>query len=168
MEKQHTARVWTFGDDINTDLILPGFALWQPVAEQPRHCFSANRPGWSAQVLPGDLIVAGRNFGTGSGRPIGQVFAGLKIGGIVAESFNGLGMRNCINAGIPVLPCPGIAGAFKEGEIAEVGWRTGLVRNAGTGATVQGVPLPVALQQIVEAGGVFAALKKEGFIASDA
>jgi len=157
-------KVWKFGDDINTDLVIPGFAIFLSREEQPKHCFSANRPGWVDEVRPGDVLVAGRNFGVGSARPIGNVFLGLGISGIVAESFNGLGLRNCINVGLPVLPCRGIVDAFAEGDVAEVDWATGAVRNVAKGTTLQGQPVPGALQDIVSAGGVEAILRHEGYL----
>jgi 3-isopropylmalate/(R)-2-methylmalate dehydratase small subunit len=157
-------RVWKFGDDINTDLVIPGFAIFLPRGEQPRHCFSANRPGWVDEVKPGDVLLAGRNFGVGSARPIGDVFLQLGISGIVAESFNGLGLRNCINVGLPVLPCKGIVDTFEEGDIAEVDWSTGAVRNLTNGTTLQGQPVPKSLRDIVSAGGVEAVLRNEGFL----
>src|SRR3974390_3783286 len=91
-----TGRVWKFGDDINTDLVIPNFAVLMTLEEQLRHCFSANRPGWVDEVQPGDVIIAGRNFGVGSARNIGAVFHGLGIGGGVADSFNGLGLRDSL------------------------------------------------------------------------
>ncbi len=156
-------RVWKFGDDINTDLIFPNVAFIKPATEQPAYCFSANRPGWSGEVQPGDLIVGGRNFATGSGRAIGRIFAGLKIAGILAETVNGLGMRNCINFGIPVLPAPGVAGFFEEGDIAEVDWAGGEIKNLTQGTSMKGNPLPEALRDIADAGGVMPILIKEGF-----
>lgn len=158
------ARVWKFGEDINTDLIFPNVAFLKPEEEQPRYCFSANRPGWSDQVKPGDLIVGGRNFGTGSGRPIGKIFTALKVGGIVADTFNGLGLRNCINYGLPTLPCPGITKAVDEGDTLEVDWNTGVVKNLTKGTTLKGTPIPRPLLDIVDAGGVMAVLKREGYI----
>ena len=159
-------KVWKFGDDINTDLIIPGFAIFLPRDKQPGHCFSANRPGWVDEVRPGDVLVAGRNFGVGSARPIGDVFVQLGISGIVAESFNGLGLRNCINVGLAVLPCKGIVDAFEEGDIAEVDWTTGAVRNVTKSTKLQGQPVPKALQDIVVAGGVEAVLRNEGYLVS--
>ena len=115
-----SGRVWKFGDDINTDLVIPNFAVLMSLEEQLAHCFSANRPGWVEEVEAGDVLVVGRNFGVGSARNIGAVFHGLGISGVVAESFNGLGLRNCINAGLPSLPCPGVLEVFDEGDVAEV------------------------------------------------
>jgi 3-isopropylmalate/(R)-2-methylmalate dehydratase small subunit len=157
-------RVWKFGDDINTDLVIPGFAIFMPADEQPRHCFSANRPGWVDEVAEGDVLLAGRNFGVGSGRPIGEVFVRLGIKAVVAESFNGLGLRNCVNVGLPSLPCPRILGSFDEGDIAEVDAVTGVVRNLTSGVSITGNPLPPAIQEIVEAGGVEARLRASGHL----
>ena len=159
-------KVWKFGDDINTDLVIPGFAVMWTLEEQLPHCFSANRPGWVDEVQPGDVLIAGRNFGVGSARPIGDVLRDNGISGVVADSFNGLGLRNCINAGLPSLPCAGILDAFDEGDIAEVDWTTGNVRNVTKGTSLQGTPVPEALQEIVKAGGVEAVLRNEGYLAA--
>jgi 3-isopropylmalate/(R)-2-methylmalate dehydratase small subunit len=166
MSTTFSGRVWTFGHDINTDLVIPNFAVLMPVDEQLPHCFSANRPGWVDEIETGDVMVVGRNFGVGSARNIGAVFRGLGIAGIVAESFNGLGLRNCINAGLPSLPCPGALDAFDEGQMAEVDWTTGAVRNVTTGATLEGNPIPTQLQRIVIEGGVEDVLRSEGYLAA--
>ena len=158
-------RVWKFGPDINTDLVIPNFAVLMPLEEQLQHCFSANRPGWVDEVERGDVLVVGRNFGVGSARNIGAVFHALGISGVVAESFNGLGLRNCINAGLPSLPCPGALEVFAEGDTAEVDWTTGEVRNVTSGATIQGAPIPPPLRDIITGGGVEGVLRAEGFLA---
>ena len=116
-------------------------------------------------MQPGDVLVVGRNFGVGSARNIGAVFHGLGIIGVVAESFNGLGLRNCINAGLPSLPCPGIIDAFDEGDEAEIEWTTGEVKNLTKGTSLQGNPIPKQLQEIVLGGGVEAVLRAQGFLA---
>ena len=164
MSTTFEGRVWKFGDDMNTDLMNPGFALHLPQDEQPQHCFSANRPGWSAQVRPGDVLVVGRNFGVGSGRPIGRILAQLGIVVIVADSFNGLALRNCVNLGMPVLECPGVTDAFEEGEVARVDWVTGSVLNVTTRARLDAVPLPEPLREIILAGGVESVLEREGYL----
>jgi len=166
MANTFTGKVWKFGDDINTDLVIPNFAVLMTLEEQLEHCFSANRPGWVDEVQPGDVLVAGRNFGVGSARNIGAVFHALGISGVVAESFNGLGLRNCINAGLPSLPCPGVLDVFAEGDVADVAWTTGAVRNVTTGMTAVGNPIPTQLQNIVIAGGVEDVLRSEGYLAA--
>jgi 3-isopropylmalate/(R)-2-methylmalate dehydratase small subunit len=159
-----TGKVWVFGHDINTDLVIPNFAVLLPREEQTRHCFNANRPGWVDHVQPGDILIAGTNFGVGSGRPIGDIFADLGISLIVAESFNGLGLRNCVNLGIPCLPCEGVTDLFAEGDVASVAWKAGEVRNLTKGTQLMGEPLPKAVTDIVDGGGVMPILKKEGFL----
>jgi 3-isopropylmalate/(R)-2-methylmalate dehydratase small subunit len=166
MASVFSGKVWIFGDDINTDLIIPGYALFFPPEEQRRQCFSANRPGWVDEVQPGDVLIGGRNFGVGSARAIGDVFVGLGISGIVAESFNGLGLRNCVNVGLPVLPCSGITAAFEEGDTANVDWHLGHVENTTKGTTIEGQPVPPVLRNIVEAGGVEEMLRREGYLLS--
>jgi 3-isopropylmalate/(R)-2-methylmalate dehydratase small subunit len=164
MENAIKGKVWKFGHDINTALVIPNFAVLLPRTEQPQHCFNANRPGWVDEVKPGDILIAGRNFGVGSARNIGDVFMQLGISVIIAESFNGLGLRNCVNIGLPSLPCKGILEAFEEGDVAEVDWIGGEVRNTTRGTSVHGQPIPKALQDIIVAGGVDVVLRKEGFL----
>lgn len=161
-----SGKVWKFGDDINTDLVIPNFAVLMTKEEQLEHVFSANRPGWKDEVQPGDVLLAGRNFGVGSARPIGDMFVGLGVGVVVAESFNGLGLRNCINVGLPSLPCRGILEAFEEGDVAEVDWKKGAVRNVTQGTSLHGSAIPEVLQKIVIAGGVEAVLRNEGYLVS--
>jgi 3-isopropylmalate/(R)-2-methylmalate dehydratase small subunit len=164
MASSFSGKVWMFGDDINTDLVIPGYALFMPPEQQRRQCFSANRPGWVDEVQPGDVLIAGRNFGVRSARAIGDIFVGLGIVGIVAESFNGLGLRNCVNVGLPVLPRPGVTAAFEEGEIAKVDWHSGRVENLTKGTTIDGQPIPAVLCDIVEAGGVEEMLRRQGYL----
>src|SRR5437868_15476328 len=94
-----SGRVWKFGDDINTDLMLPGPLLTASEEDQRRAVFSANRPGWVDQVRPGDLIIGGRNFGTGSSRPAARAFGHLDFGGRIAEAINCLFFRTAVVLG---------------------------------------------------------------------
>lgn len=160
-------KVWKFGNDINSDLLMPGHAVFRPLAEQSRWVFSANRPGWTDQVRPGDIIVGGRNFGTGSGRPAARLLKELGIGCLLAESINGLFFRNCVNYAFPALEVPGVSAAFEEGDPAEVAFVEGTVRNARTGALLPGKPWPPMLREILEAGGVFPLLEREGLLAPE-
>ena len=102
-------RVWTFGDNINTDLMLPGSLLFATEDEQKRAVFSANRPGWVDEVRPGDIIVGGLNYGMGSSRPAARSLRNLGIAALVAESINGLFFRNAVNFGLVAFECPGVA-----------------------------------------------------------
>ena len=156
------ARVWKFGDNINTDLILPVQAFYLMPEEQARYVFQANRPGCVDEVKPGDIIVGGRNFGMGSSRPAARSLRNLGLGCFVAHSINGLFFRNCINFAFPAIECPGVFEAFNEGEVAEVDFDAATVRNAKSGKTLNAVALPSKLLDLLKAGGIHPLLEKEG------
>jgi len=159
-----TGRVWLFGNNINTDLIFPGFAFRAPLAEQHKHVFSANRPEWIEQVREGDIIVAGTDFGMGSGRPIGSLLHACGIRGILAESVNGLGFRNCVNYGMPIMACRGISALFAEGDIARISFATGNIENMTTGGAMKGPALPNLLADITAAGGILQMLVAKNLV----
>jgi 3-isopropylmalate/(R)-2-methylmalate dehydratase small subunit len=159
-----TGKVWLFGDDINTDLIMPQVAFLLPLEEQIKHVFKANRPGWIDVVQEGDFIVAGRNFGTGSSRPGAQLLRRLGVTCLIAESINGLFFRNCVNFGLYPIQCPAVSRAFVEGDRAEVDPETGLVRNLRTAQILQGEKLPDFLLNIIRAGGIMPMLKQQGYM----
>ena len=157
-------KVWRFGDDINTDLMYPGFVKSLTEEEQPKYCMNANRPGWAEQVEPGDILVAGRNFGCGSSRPAAKSLKSLGLSCVLSDSINGLFLRNAVNFGLPTLSFEGAAKMFEEGDTAEVDFRTGHVKNMKTGETRTARPLPEKLIAIVESGGLVPLLKKEGYL----
>ena len=159
------ARVWKFGDNINTDLILPVQAFYLPAEEQPKYVFQANRPGWVKEVKPGDIIVGGKNFGMGSSRPAARSLKNLGLACLIAPSINGLFFRNCVNFAFPAMECPGVDAAFQEGETAEVDFDASVVRNITRGVTLPGRPIPPKLMELVKAGGIYPLLEKEGLIA---
>lgn len=165
---RRSGRVWKFGDQINTDLILPMSAMRLPGSAMHSLAFEAIRPGWVKAVRPGDLIVAGANFGLGSSRPIGLVLKACGIAGVVAESINGLGFRNCLNAGLPAMAAPQISAAFEDGDEAEIDFMSGRITNLSRGTLMHGAPLALPLAEIVAAGGVIPMLVAGGYIASKA
>ncbi len=159
-------RVWKFGADINTDLILPGSVIAKSPQEQARAVFAANRPGWIDAMRPGDVIVAGHNFGMGSNRPASRSLKNIGIGFLLAESLNGLFFRNSVNFGFLALACPGIDAAFAEGDTAELEIETDwAVRNARTGAVLTPERLPEKLLSLMRGGGILPLLEAEGLIA---
>lgn len=161
----HRGRSWLMDDDnINTDLIMPSDTFRKPVAEQIRLVFRDYRPGWADSVSPGDVLIAGRNFGTGSSRPGAQLLRRLGIGAIVAESFNGLFYRNCVNYGLPAMECPGAARSVTEGDRVEVDVEGGILRNTSTGASLSGTPMPPLLLDIIRSGGLLERLRSEGYV----
>ncbi len=159
-----SGKVWKFGADINTNLIHPNDAHAASIADQAKMVFSANRPGWAAQVKKGDIIVAGRNFGMGSQRPAARSLLNLGIACLLSPSFNGLFYRNCVNFGLPALECPDIEAAFEEGDIAQVEFETGIIRNVRTNQPLQASPMPSSLIAILKAGGIYPLLEKEDLI----
>jgi len=158
------ARAWKFGDDINTDLMLPGPVMTKPEAEQARAVFRANRPGWAAQVRPGDILVAGRNFGMGSGRPAALAMRDLGLAAVLAESVNGLFFRNCVNYALPVLAIVGIRALFDEGDEAEIDFGNARVTHLRSGAVLCGAPWPEMLQASLRHGGLVEKLEAQGLL----
>lgn len=160
-------RVWKFGDNISTDLLMPSFGSMSSPNMDPREaakfCMYSNRPGWADQVQPGDLIIAGRNFGCGSSRPGAKMLKALGIQLVIAESVARIFFRNSINLGLAVLSCPGIYDTFEEGETIQVNMETGEIRGLESGKKICGEALPSDSPpaQILRAGGLIAMLEKE-------
>jgi 3-isopropylmalate/(R)-2-methylmalate dehydratase small subunit len=155
-------RVWIFGDNIDTDLMMPHGAFEKSLQEQAKLVFKTNRPGWVDLVKKGDIILAGKNFGTGSSRPAALLFKTLGIEAVAAESVNGLFFKNCINFGLPAFNCPGVTESFKEGAVAEIDPQAGTIRNVATGKFLRTGILPEMLMNIIAAGGMIELLTKEG------
>ncbi len=159
-----TARVWKFPDNINTDLILPSASFYLTPEEQVRFVFQANRPGWVDQVQKGDILIGGKNFGMGSSRPAARSLRNLGLGCLVAESINGLFFRKAVNFAFPAMACPGVDRAFAEGDVAEIDFDSGAVKNLNRGTTLQAATLPKKLLDLLDAGGVYPLLEREGII----
>ena len=149
-----TGTVHKLGDHINTDVILPGryLALRDPT-ELGKHCLEGLDPTFAGRVRRNDIIVAGRNFGSGSSReqaPIALKAAG--IGCVVAASFARIFYRNAINIGLTVLVCPGFAAAARDGAAATVDLDTGLIDYDGQRFSAE--PQSENVRAIVAAGGL--------------
>ena len=156
--------IWKFGDNINTDLIVPGPVLHGTEEEQRRAVFSANRPGWVEKVGRGDIIVAGRNFGMGSSRPAPRALSHVGIACLLADSLNGLFFRNSVNYGFLALECPGVHSAFEEAQTAEVSVKDWTVRNRESGRTLKVLPVPDSLLALMQNGGVYRQLEQLGLL----
>ena len=159
-----SGKVWRFGDDINTDLMLPGPLLFATEEEQKRAVFSANRPGWVEQVRAGDIIVGGLNYGVGSSRPAARSLRNLGIAALLAESINGLFFRNAVNFGLLALECPGVHAAFEEGQTAGVSLEDFTVRNCDTGALLKAHLIPAMLLDLMTQGGLYPHLERQGLV----
>jgi 3-isopropylmalate dehydratase small subunit len=145
-------RVWKFGDSIETDAINP-YYRYPTMEELKCHTMEVYRPEFPQQVKPGDIMVAGRNFGCGSSRP-GLVLREVGIAAIIAESVSRLFLRNSISRAIPIFVAPGVTGIVEDGEALEVDYPRGTVRNTATGATVPMRKYPPGIEQIFECGGL--------------
>ncbi len=154
--------MWVFGDNINTDLMYPHICYTVPEDERPLYTMWANRPDWARQVRPGDILIAGRNFGIGSSRPASENLRKLGISCVLAESVNGLFFRNSVNFGLPVASCPGILKIANEGDHITVNM------DEGSATTSLGelkfVPIPGFLFEIIDAGGIINVLLKRGLL----
>ena len=160
-----SGRGWKFGDNINTDLMLPGSVLYSSPEQQARAVFMNNRPGWVDQVRKGDVIVGGFNYGMGSSRPAARSVRNCGVGFLLAETINGLFFRNAVNYGLLACECSGVSTAFEEGDTAELDIDAWSVRNPRTGRSLQVSPVPAQLLAMMLGGGVYPVLEREGLIA---
>lgn len=145
-------RVWKFGDSVDTDVINPFYRY--PSEEEVRlHTMEAYRPEFPNEVKQGDILVAGRNFGCGSARPIAVLYS-VGIAAIVAESMSRLALRNCISLAQPVFMAPGITSMVDDGEQLEIDYPGGIVRNVKSGAEIALQKYPQAIEGFFAAGGI--------------
>jgi 3-isopropylmalate/(R)-2-methylmalate dehydratase small subunit len=163
MSQKFKGKAWVVGDDIDTDQIYHGqyLPLTDP-KEMAKHAmeFVPGMENFAKEVKPGDIVIAGKNFGCGSSREHAVVC--LKENGVscvVADSFARIFYRNAINLGFPLLECPGISKIVKTGDVMEVDTETGQVTNLSTGEKIKGNP-PSGLElEIAEKGGLLNYLK---------
>ncbi|MEW6189410.1 MAG: 3-isopropylmalate dehydratase small subunit [Actinomycetota bacterium] len=156
-------RVWKFGDDISTDLIAPGryFHLRTNLPELAKHVLEDADPNFAKKVKPGDLIVAGKNFGLGSSREHAAAIIKLAgVGGVLAKSFARIFYRNAINVGLPALICD--TSRIDQGDELEVDIEEGKIRNLTKGIMIETKPLPKVMLNILEDGGLIEHFKKHG------
>jgi len=149
-------RVWQFGDDVDTGQIIPGqyIPLTDP-AELARHAMEAVAPDFAGLVKPGDVVVAGKNFGCGSSRE--HAAKALKYAGVaavLADSFARIFFRNAFNVGLAAIPLTGVRQVFRPGQLVELDIPAGLARNVDTGQELRFPPLPGVMLEILAAGGI--------------
>jgi 3-isopropylmalate/(R)-2-methylmalate dehydratase small subunit len=153
-------RAWKFGDDVDTDVIIPGKYLILPAEEAAEHVMAGIRPGFAGEVSMGDVIVAGRNFGTGSSRESApRAIKDAGIAAIVARSFARIFFRNCINVGLAPVECTR-ADEIEEGMSVRVDVDHGRVTIVDSGETFDAVPLPDEIGAILRAGGLVPMLQE--------
>ncbi len=153
--------VWKFGDDIDTDAIIPGkYLTINTPDELAKHAFEGVRPEFARGVKEGDIIVAGFNFGCGSSREHAPLaLKGAKVKCIIAKSFARIFFRNAINIGLPLLECPD-TDKIGEDDHIEVDFVTGVITNTTKDKTYDATPLPDFVRGIVDAGGLIGFARK--------
>ena len=151
-------RVWKLGADIDTDVLAPGHAMKHGIDKIATYCLESVRPEFAGQVCPGDVIVAGANFGIGSSREqAASVLVRLGVAAVIAPSFSGLYVRNAFNVGLLLLTCPEAA-LLQEAE--QVGLDTHhLTVTSGTGNILVCEPIPEFLLAMVRSGGLMNQLR---------
>lgn len=156
MSETFTGKVWVLGDDIDTDIIIPTeYLALKTVQDMAPYAFSPLRPELASQIKPGDMIVAGKNFGCGSSRehaPIAIKAAGVSC--VIAETFARIFYRNAINIGLPIIECPEASRKINNGDEVEIDFNTGLIKDLTTGESFQGQAFPEFMQKIIAAEGL--------------
>jgi 3-isopropylmalate/(R)-2-methylmalate dehydratase small subunit len=148
--------VWKYGDDVDTDGIIPARYLNVSDPEDlARHCMEDVDPGFARAVQAGDVIVAGENFGCGSSREHAPLaIKGSGVACVVAKSYARIFYRNAINIGLPILECPQVVEETQKGDRLAADLGAGTVTNLRTGRTYQVSPFPPFIMGIIEAGGL--------------
>ena len=160
MQTQGT--VFKYPDNVDTDVIIPARYLNTPNAQElAKHCMEDIDTSFVSSVRPGDIMVAGWNFGCGSSRehaPLAIKTCGT--GCVIAKSFARIFYRNAINIGLPILECEQAAEEIQPGDRVYVNFDTGVITDETTGKQYQAEPFPEFIQNIIRAGGLLASLKE--------
>ncbi len=156
--------VFKYGDHVDTDVIIPAKYLnTADPLELAKHCMEDIDTSYAGKVKPGDIIVAGVNFGCGSSRehaPLAIKGSGASC--IIARTFARIFFRNSINIGLPILECPEAVDGISNGDVVEVDTDTGVITNVTTGKEFKAAPFPPFLQNIIESGGLVKSIAKGG------
>ena len=149
-------------DNVDTDVIIPARYLnTSDAKELARHCMEDIDPAFVGKVHPGDIMVAGWNFGCGSSREHAPlVIKTCGTGCVIAKSFARIFYRNAINIGMPILECEAAAEEIQPGDEVSVDFDTGVISDLTTGKTDQAEPFPEFIQNIIQKGGLLASLKE--------
>jgi 3-isopropylmalate/(R)-2-methylmalate dehydratase small subunit len=151
-----TGKVWKYGDNVDTDAIIPARYLNVSTPEElARHSMEDIDSAFVDAVQPGDIVVAGENFGCGSSREHAPLaLKGSGIACIVANSYARIFYRNAINIGLPILECPEAVAGTEKGDRLAVDLETGKITNQRTGHVYQTSAFPAFIMEIIEAGGL--------------
>jgi len=154
--------VWKFGDSVDTNIIAPLHVMRKgEIEEIAQHTMAAVRPEFPAQVRPGDIIVAGANFGCGSHREeANRVLEKVGIRAIVADSLARIFLRTSINLAYPTLVAPGASSLVEDHDELEIDYPGGKIRNLRSGRELALPKYPPSVEQIFAAGGILTLLKE--------
>ena len=157
-----TGKVFKYPDNVDTDVIIPARYLNTADAnELAKHCMEDIDAEYVNRVSPGDIMVAGWNFGCGSSREHAPlVIKACGTGCVIAKSFARIFYRNAINIGLPILECEAAAEEIQAGDEVSVDFDTGIITDRTTGRTYQAEPFPEFIQNIIKKGGLLASLKE--------
>ena len=153
---------WKFGDDIDTDIIVPGrYLIYTDEERLSQHCMEGLDADFSRKCRKGDFIVAGKNFGCGSSREHAPIaLKGVGVSAVIAESFARIFYRNATNVGVPLLEAPGICKLVENEEEIEVDMENGTITNS-SGESIEFKKLPPFMLEILEQGGLIEYLKNK-------
>ena len=155
--------VHKFGNNVDTDVIIPARYLTTTDAKElARHCMEDIDPSFAGKVRPGDVIVAGENFGCGSSRehaPLAIKASGVSC--VIARSFARIFYRNAINIGLPILECGTASDLAEDGDLIEVELETGIVVNTTRNMSCRAIPFPRFILDLIQAGGLVAYLRRD-------
>ena len=154
--------VFKYPDNVDTDVIIPARYLNTADAKElSKHCMEDIDSAFVSLVQPGDIIVAGWNFGCGSSREHAPlVIKTCGTGCVIAKSFARIFYRNAINIGMPILECEAAAEEIQAGDEVSIDFDTGVISDLTTGKTYQAEPFPEFIQNIIQKGGLLASLKE--------
>lgn len=155
--------VHRYGDNVDTDVIIPARYLnTASHSELAAHCMEDIDKDFVKKVKPGDIMVAGKNFGCGSSRehaPIAIKASGIEL--VIADSFARIFYRNAIDIGLPIIECPAAAAAIRDGDEVTVNLDTGEIADITTGETFVAAPFPPFIQKIIACGGIEAFVREK-------
>ncbi len=152
-------RIWHLGDDVDTDALAPGAWMQHGVDVIARHCLENLLPNFASEVRPGDVVVAGRNFGIGSSREqAAAALVHLGVAAVIAPSYGGLFFRNAFNLGLLLLTCADVAALRAEQQLALDLAQLQLILPGGT--RIACAPVPAFLLQMAQAGGLMPQMRQ--------
>jgi 3-isopropylmalate/(R)-2-methylmalate dehydratase small subunit len=158
-------RVWKFGDNVDTDAIIPGkYLVLNSSKDLAKHAFENVRPNFASQVIKGDIVVGGENFGCGSSREHAPLALKDNVGVVLARSFARIFFRNAIDIGLPVVECD--TTEIEDGDIVRVDLEKGNIYNKTKNKEIPITPFPPFIKNIIDAGGLVQYIKNSAQLES--